>query len=247
MRSAMYWSSEIVLRNELLAGCGAAVRKLMSDGWPPSTLGCDTPLNTVKSAAVLLQALQIRRRRVVAASVRGEKLLRQQPRLLQMPNIRRGVAFAAGMTAGESARASGVIARATAATARRPRRAETAAAKSRRRAGPNGGERAVLGMSSFRARQICAGFICSETTRSARSHARSCGRRTGRARRAPGSLRSPADRRNRTGAPVAIDHQLLREIARDRRLVLQQQLLEFPDVGERAAIGQLPAESTGSA
>ena len=32
MRSAMYWSSEMVLRNELLAGCGAAVRKLMSDG-----------------------------------------------------------------------------------------------------------------------------------------------------------------------------------------------------------------------
>ncbi len=50
MRSAMSWSSEIVLRNELLAGCGAAVRKLMSDGWPPSTFGCDTPLNTVKSS-----------------------------------------------------------------------------------------------------------------------------------------------------------------------------------------------------
>ena len=50
MRSAMSWSSEIVLRNELLAGCGAAVRKAMSDGWPPSTFGCDTPLRTVKSS-----------------------------------------------------------------------------------------------------------------------------------------------------------------------------------------------------
>ena len=50
IRSATNWSSEIVLRNELLAGCGAAVRKAMSDGWPPSTSGCDTPLKTVKSA-----------------------------------------------------------------------------------------------------------------------------------------------------------------------------------------------------
>ena len=50
IRSATSWSSEIVLRNELLAGCGAAVRKQMSDGWPPSTPGCDTPLSTVKSA-----------------------------------------------------------------------------------------------------------------------------------------------------------------------------------------------------
>ena len=50
IRSATSWSSEIELRNELLAGCGAAVRKQMSDGWPPSTYGCDTPLSTVKSA-----------------------------------------------------------------------------------------------------------------------------------------------------------------------------------------------------
>ena len=50
IRSATSWSSEMVLRNELLAGCGAAVRKAMSDGWPPSTSGCDTPLSTVKSA-----------------------------------------------------------------------------------------------------------------------------------------------------------------------------------------------------
>ena len=50
IRSATSWSSEIELRNELLAGCGAAVRKPMSDGWPPSTYGCDTPLSTVKSA-----------------------------------------------------------------------------------------------------------------------------------------------------------------------------------------------------
>ena len=48
--SATSWSSEIELRNELLAGCGAAVRKQMSEGWPPSTNGCDTPLSTVKSA-----------------------------------------------------------------------------------------------------------------------------------------------------------------------------------------------------
>ena len=47
----MYWSSEIVLRNELLAGCGAAVRKLMSEGWPPSTFGCDTPLITAAREA----------------------------------------------------------------------------------------------------------------------------------------------------------------------------------------------------
>ena len=39
MCSAMYWSSEIVLRNELLPGCGAAVRKQMSAGCPPSTFG----------------------------------------------------------------------------------------------------------------------------------------------------------------------------------------------------------------
>src|SRR5579883_444763 len=49
MRSVMYWSSEMVLLNELLAGCGAAVRKLMSEGCPPSTLGCETPEKTVKS------------------------------------------------------------------------------------------------------------------------------------------------------------------------------------------------------
>jgi hypothetical protein len=46
MCSAMCWSSETVLRNELLPGCGAAVRKQMSAGWPPSTLGCETPLKT---------------------------------------------------------------------------------------------------------------------------------------------------------------------------------------------------------
>jgi hypothetical protein len=61
IRSATSWSSEIELRNELLAGCGAAVRKQMSDGWPPSTNGCDTPLSTVKVRAMLFQELQVRR------------------------------------------------------------------------------------------------------------------------------------------------------------------------------------------
>ena len=77
IRSATSWSSEIVLRNELLAGCGAAVRKQMSDGWPPSTFGCDTPLSTVKSSRCSFEELQVRRGRVVAAGVRGEERLRQ--------------------------------------------------------------------------------------------------------------------------------------------------------------------------
>ena len=47
MRSAICWSNEMVLRNELLPGCGAAVRKQMSAGCPPSTFGCETPLNTL--------------------------------------------------------------------------------------------------------------------------------------------------------------------------------------------------------
>ena len=33
-----------------LPGCGAAVRKQLSAGWPPSTSGWETPLNTVKSS-----------------------------------------------------------------------------------------------------------------------------------------------------------------------------------------------------
>src|SRR3982750_4220868 len=60
MRSAMYWSSEIVLRNELLAGWGAAVRKLMSDGWPPSTLGWETPEKIVKSGRCSWRTLRAR-------------------------------------------------------------------------------------------------------------------------------------------------------------------------------------------
>ena len=31
------------LRKDPLPGCGAAVRKQTSAGWPPSTLGCETP------------------------------------------------------------------------------------------------------------------------------------------------------------------------------------------------------------
>ena len=52
--SAMCWSSEMVLRNELLPGWGAAVRKQMSAGCPPSTFGCETPLNTLKSSRCAL-------------------------------------------------------------------------------------------------------------------------------------------------------------------------------------------------
>ena len=78
IRSAMCWSSEMVLRNELLAGCGAAVRKQMSDGWPPSTFGCDTPLNTVKSSRCSWSSFEVRRQRVIAAAVLREEMLRQQ-------------------------------------------------------------------------------------------------------------------------------------------------------------------------
>ena len=49
IRSAANWSSEIVLRKPPSPGCGAAVRKQLSAGCPPSTSGCQTPLNTVKS------------------------------------------------------------------------------------------------------------------------------------------------------------------------------------------------------
>ena len=49
MRSAANWSSEIVLRKPPRAGCGAAVKKQMSAGCPPSQSGCHTPLKTVKS------------------------------------------------------------------------------------------------------------------------------------------------------------------------------------------------------
>lgn len=46
-RSAAYWSSEVVFRNPVRPGCGAAVRK-HSAGWcPPSTSGCETPENAV--------------------------------------------------------------------------------------------------------------------------------------------------------------------------------------------------------
>ena len=47
--SATYWSSEMELRNDPLPGCGAAVRKHASEAWLPSTPGCDTPLNTLRS------------------------------------------------------------------------------------------------------------------------------------------------------------------------------------------------------
>ena len=50
MRWAAYWSSEMVLRNPPLPGCGAAVRKQLSAGCPPSTSGFQTPLKTVKSS-----------------------------------------------------------------------------------------------------------------------------------------------------------------------------------------------------
>ena len=47
--SAICWSSEMVLRKEPLPGWGDAVRKQISAGWPPSTLGCETPVTTLKS------------------------------------------------------------------------------------------------------------------------------------------------------------------------------------------------------
>ena len=48
MRSAICWSSEMVFRKPPPPGCGAAVRKQLSAGWPPSTLGWETPEKTVK-------------------------------------------------------------------------------------------------------------------------------------------------------------------------------------------------------
>ena len=78
MRSAMYWSSEMVLRNELLAGCGAAVRKLMSAGWPPSTFGMRDAGEDGEVLAVVLEDFEVRRRRVVRAGLRGKELTRQQ-------------------------------------------------------------------------------------------------------------------------------------------------------------------------
>ena len=50
MRSAMNWSSEMELRKPPLPGWGAAVRKQLSAGWPPSTSGCETPEKTLKSS-----------------------------------------------------------------------------------------------------------------------------------------------------------------------------------------------------
>src|SRR5688572_28223524 len=50
MRSDMYWSREIVLRKPPEPGRGAAVRKQLSAGCPPSTSGWETPLKAVKSS-----------------------------------------------------------------------------------------------------------------------------------------------------------------------------------------------------
>src|SRR6186713_1217119 len=95
MRSAMYWSSEMVLRNELLAGCGAAVRKLMSEGCPPSTFGCDTPLITVKSLRCASSSLRYGEATYSRPAPVGKNRSGRTPRLLQMPNIRRGLALGA--------------------------------------------------------------------------------------------------------------------------------------------------------
>ncbi len=67
MCSAIAWSSEIVLRKPPLAGCGAAVRKQISEAWLPSTSGCETPLKTVKSLRSSRQLAQVGRQLVVRA------------------------------------------------------------------------------------------------------------------------------------------------------------------------------------
>ena len=86
MRSATYWSSEMVLRKELLAGCGAAVRKLMSAGCPPSTLGCETPEKTVKSWRCCSRVTRWIQWRAVSArhSARKNSPANEGPDLLQM-------------------------------------------------------------------------------------------------------------------------------------------------------------------
>src|SRR6185295_3177448 len=99
----------MVLRNELLAGCGAAVRKLMSEGCPPSTLGCETPLITVKSLRCACSSLRYGEAWYSRPVPVGKNRSGRTPRLLQMPNIRRGVASAAG---GEEDEARAVLARA---------------------------------------------------------------------------------------------------------------------------------------
>src|SRR6185312_1754897 len=85
----------MVLRNELLAGWGAAVKKLTSEGWPPSTFGCDTPLNTVKSFLCSFSVSRYGDAAYSRPAPVGKKLPGRRPRLLQMANIRRGVALGA--------------------------------------------------------------------------------------------------------------------------------------------------------
>ena len=103
----MYWSSEIVLRNELLPGCGAAVRKQMSEVWLPSTPGCETPLITVKSRRWSLSSSRYGDATYSRPLVVGKNRSGSTPRFWQMANIRRG--FAPGASGDDvcAARANG--------------------------------------------------------------------------------------------------------------------------------------------
>src|SRR5690348_6625401 len=105
----MCWSSEIVLRKELLAGCGAAVKKLTSEGWPPSTFGCETPVNTVKSFRCSFNVSRYGETAYSRPAPVGKKLPGKSPRLLQMPNTRRGVALGANGEETSADRANGTI------------------------------------------------------------------------------------------------------------------------------------------
>src|ERR1041385_2914358 len=81
----------MVLRKPALPGCGAAVRKQLSAGCPPSTSGCHTPLKTVKSSRCSLRISRYGDNAYPRPLPFGKKCSGNRPRLLQTPRNRRGL------------------------------------------------------------------------------------------------------------------------------------------------------------
>ena len=143
--------------------------------------------------AVLLEELQVRRGRVVAAGVLGEELVRQQAEVVadaEQPPRRRAVGRP---------------------RERRPHRLQQRQRQRHARAAeePPPGERPPRRGERGRGRRAGlavhrrASLTCSGTARSARSRGRCSARRTGWPSPRRGSSRSPSRSENRTGAPVA--------------------------------------------
>src|ERR1700679_1944960 len=97
----------MLLRNELLPGCGAPVRKQTSAGWPPSTLGWETPLKTVKSFRCASRYLRYGEGVEPRPESVGKNWSPKTPRLLQTANMRRGLPSGArGLAGADAARAN---------------------------------------------------------------------------------------------------------------------------------------------